>query len=63
MADILLILFGISLLFASITNMLSGIVRIWSARVIHLRIHNQDQLAKPWEFVFVALEPIVSKQS
>ncbi|PKN76179.1 MAG: hypothetical protein CVU49_02085 [Candidatus Cloacimonetes bacterium HGW-Cloacimonetes-2] len=63
MADILLILFGISLLFASITNMLSGIVRIlvWQGLILFALTVLKTNELNLWEFVFVALETIVFK--
>lgn len=63
MADILLILFGISLLFASITNMLSGIVRIlvWQGLILFILTILKTNELNLGEFVFVALETIVFK--
>ncbi len=63
MADILLIIFGVSLLFASITNMLSSIVRILIAQGIILFVLTLLKTTEfnAWEFAFVALETIVFK--
>ncbi len=63
MADILLVLFGVSLLFASITNMLSSIARILILQgliLFVLTILKTNEI-NMWEFVFVALETIVFK--
>jgi len=63
MADILLILFGVTLLFASITNMLNGIVRIliWQGLLLFALTILKTNDFNPWEFSFVALETIVFK--
>ncbi|MCK9310321.1 MAG: hypothetical protein PHH43_04595 [Candidatus Cloacimonetes bacterium] len=63
MADILLVIFGVSLLFASITNMLSSIVRILILQGIMLFILTilKTNEFNMWEFSFVALETIVFK--
>jgi hydrogenase-4 component E len=63
MADILLVLFGLSLLFASITNMLSSIVRILVIQGILLFVLTilKTNEMNMWEFAFVALETIVFK--
>ena len=63
MADILLVIFGVSLLFASITNMLSSIVRILIVQgliLFGLTLLGTNEL-NMWEFIFVALETIVFK--
>lgn len=63
MSDILLIIFGLSLLFASITNMLSSIARILIVQgliLFVLTILTTTEL-NMWEFAFVALETIVFK--
>ncbi|PKN72895.1 MAG: hypothetical protein CVU50_05045 [Candidatus Cloacimonetes bacterium HGW-Cloacimonetes-3] len=63
MADILLVLFGVSLLFASITNMLSSIARILIVQgliLFVLTILKTNEI-NMWEFAFVALETIVFK--
>ncbi len=63
MADILLVIFGVSLLFASITNMLSSIVRILIAQGMILFVLTLLKTTEfnAWEFAFVALETIVFK--
>ncbi len=63
MADVLLVIFGLSLLFASITNMLSGIVRIlvWQGLILFLLTLLKTTQLNLWEFAFVALETIVFK--
>lgn len=63
MADILLVLFGLSLLFASITNMLTSIVRILVIQGILLFVLTilKTNEMNMWEFAFVALETIVFK--
>ncbi|GAB1467841.1 hydrogenase [Candidatus Cloacimonadota bacterium] len=63
MADILLVIFGVSLLFASITNMLSSIVRILILQGIMLFVLTilKTNEFNMWEFSFVALETIVFK--
>ncbi len=63
MADILLVLFGVSLLFASITNMLSSIARILVLQgliLFALTILKTNEL-NTVEFIFVALETVVFK--
>ena len=63
MADILLVIFGVTLLFASITNMLSSIVRILIVQgliLFGLTLLGTNQI-NMWEFIFVALETIVFK--
>lgn len=63
MTDILLILFGVSLLFASITNMLRGLVRIlvWQGLILFLLTILKTNELNLWEFIFVAVETIVFK--
>lgn len=63
MADILLVIFGVSLLFASITNMLSSIVRIliWQGLILFVLTILKTTELNMWEFAFVALETIVFK--
>lgn len=63
MADILLVLFGLSLLFASITNMLTSIVRILVIQGILLFVLTilKTNEMNMWEFAFVALETIIFK--
>ncbi len=63
MADVLLVIFGVSLLFASITNMLSGIVKIlvWQGLILFLLTILKTTQLNLWEFAFVALETIVFK--
>ncbi len=63
MADILLILFGVSLLFASITNMLRGLVRIlfWQGLILFVLTILKTNELNLWEFIFVAVETIVFK--
>ncbi|MDY0152768.1 MAG: hypothetical protein RBS43_10885 [Candidatus Cloacimonas sp.] len=63
MSDILLVVFGLSLLFASITNMLSSIVRILIVQgliLFMLTILKTNEI-NMWEFAFIALETIVFK--
>lgn len=63
MADILLVIFGVTLLFASITNMLTSIVRILIVQgliLFGLTLLGTNEL-NMWEFIFVALETIVFK--
>ena len=63
MADILLVIFGVSLLAASITNMLSSIARILILQgliLFALTILKTNEL-NTLEFIFVALETIVFK--
>jgi hydrogenase-4 component E len=62
-ADILLVIFGVSLLAASITNMLSSIARILILQgliLFALTILKTNEL-NTLEFIFVALETIVFK--
>jgi hydrogenase-4 component E len=63
MADVLLIIFGLSLLFASITNMLQSIVRILIVQglILFLLTVLKTTHLNAWEFAFVALETIVFK--
>lgn len=63
MTDILLILFGVSLLFASITNMLRGLVRIlfWQGLILFVLTILKTNELNLWEFIFVAVETIVFK--
>lgn len=63
MTDILLILFGVSLLFASITNMLRGLVRIlfWQGLILFVLTVLKTNEINLWEFIFVAVETIVFK--
>lgn len=63
MADILLVIFGVSLLFASITNMLSSIVKIlvWQGLILFALTILKTTELNLWEFGFVALETIVLK--
>ncbi len=63
MADVLLILFGVSLLFASITNMLRGLVRIlvWQGLILFVLTILKTNEFNLWEFIFVAVETIIFK--
>ncbi|MDZ4120860.1 MAG: hypothetical protein U1C33_00470 [Candidatus Cloacimonadaceae bacterium] len=63
MTDILLVIFGVSLLFASITNMLHSIVRILVVQglILFLLTIMKTTHLNAWEFAFVALETIVFK--
>lgn len=63
MADILVVLFGVTLLFASITNMLSSIIRLLVAQgliLFVLTILNTNELNLV-QFIFVALETLIFK--